>query len=325
MRSLKIQGILLIGLLMMSFHGICKVVSNKFAIATAIQSNMVIQQNKPLKIWGKANPGETIKIKADWQNKISSTTVNQNGEWICSINVPKAKKGDFSTHRITIIHQSDTLRLKNILIGEVWVCAGQSNMEMTMKPALPWHKGVLNYETEIPKANYPNIRLFKLEKDTGAVPSIFCHASWTVCSPETIGQFSGVAYYFGRSLYEKLNVPVGLVLAAYGGASCQAFTSRQVLERDTVLQNKYLDPYLKHPEKVKSSDRPSLIYNKMIYPLINLSIKGFIWYQGESNAHDKQLYTRLCSAMIKGWRKDFKQGELPFYFRTSTRLQLGKK
>lgn len=288
--------------------------NEEFVLATVIQSNMVIQQDKPFKLWGKASPQEIITVEADWIAKPVNTITNADGNWIAEISVPKANKGDFTPHQLLIKHGSGTIELENILIGEVWICSGQSNMEMTMLPAPPWHKGVMNYETEIPEATYPNIRLIKVKRDTSSLPTLFFEGQWEECSPETIGQFSGVAYYFGRELYKNINLPIGLVLSSYGGASCQAFTAEEVLAKDILLKSKYLDPYLAEPDSIKLTNKPSLMYNKMIYPLVNLSIKGFLWYQGESNSGDKQMYTKLCTAMLEGWRNDFKQGDLPFYF-----------
>ncbi len=296
-----------------------------FKLATAIQSNMVVQQNKGFKIWGLAKANEPISAQASWDGKTVSTTASSSGEWLLQLAVPKAKPGDFKAHHIIIKHAKGEIKLDNILIGEVWLCSGQSNMEMTMLPAPPWHKGVMDYETEIPEAHYSKIRLFKVKRDTSSTKTIFVDAKWQVCGPETVGAFSGVAYYFGVDVFEKLNIPVGLVLSAYGGASCQAFTAREVLEADAQLKKKYLDKYLTQPDSVILTNKPSLMYNKMIYPLINLSIKGILWYQGESNSWDRAMYTKLCTAMLQGWRSDFKQGDLPFYFVQMTPFNWNKK
>lgn len=288
-------------------------VNDVFSVANILQSNMVVQQNKPFKLWGTAKAGDKITIKADWEKKPIQITSDGFGNWIGTVEVPKAKKGDFTKHTITITYQEINVLFNNILIGEVWLCSGQSNMELTMQPAPPWHKGVENNNEEIAVANYPNIRLFKIPRDTSSVLEIEVVGKWVECAPNTVKDFSGVAYYFGRELLSKLNIPIGLVTAAYGGASCQAFTPKETLEIDTLLKKKYLDKYLKNPKEVQLTDKPSLMYNKMINPLTNLSIRGFLWYQGESNASDKD-YTKLCSAMLKSWRANFAQGDLPFYY-----------
>ena len=289
------------------------ILADDFVVANILQSNMVIQQDKPFKIWGSAKPGSKILIYPDWGKKVIEIECDKNGDWLGQIDVPKAKKGDFTPHTISIKHLEKKIELTNILIGEVWICSGQSNMELTMQPAPPWHKGVENYSDEIAAANYPNIRIFNMPRDTSSTLEKEAIGKWEECAPSTINDFSGVAYYFGRELLSKLDIPIGLIKAAYGGASCQAFVSRKTLESDTLLKKKYLNKYLKNPKELQLTDRPSLMYNKMINPLTNLSIRGFLWYQGESNSKDKD-YVRLCTALINSWRTNFGQGDLPFYY-----------
>lgn len=237
--------------------------------------------------------------------------------------VPEAEPGNFDPHTVTMIHQKDTLELTNILIGEVWLCAGQSNMDMTVGKMEGWYPGVLNYEQEVADAGYPAIRLFKTAADFKLEPQSGCKGTWQVCSPETVGSFSAVAYFFGRKIFRELNIPVGLVASAFPGASCQAFTPRDVLEADPELKKKYLDPYEAEMASQHQVDTihgfrkvilPVLIYNAMIHPLEKLSLRGFLWYQGESNHTEREEYTRLCTDMIQSWRERFDQGDLPFYF-----------
>lgn len=228
--------------------------------------------------------------------------------------MPTVKKGDFSKHTLTIIHAKDTVLLNNIQIGEVWICSGQSNMSMYMEPFKPWHNGAENYQTEIAAADYPNIRFLTIEKDTASTPQENIKGEWEICKPSSVAKVSVVTYYFARELYRKLNIPVGCVVSAYGGAAAQAFIAREVLAADAELNKLYLEPYDKAPDAKGVTGRPTLIYNAMIYPLHNLSISGFIWYQGESNAGIRGRYPKLCTAMFTGWRKDFNQGNLPFYF-----------
>ena len=290
-----------------------------FKVANILQSNMVIQQNKPFRIWGNAPANEVIRIQADWMKKDKTVRADAEGKWLTSVGVPKAIRGNFDPHTITITCANDMVRLRNILIGDVWICSGQSNLTYQMDTTKGGKDGVLNFEKEIAEADYPAIRLFTVGWAWEKKPQEDCKGKWEVCSPETVRRFSAVGYYFGRKLFQQLQIPIGLVDNGMPAAGCQAFTRREILASDPEIKKKYLDPYEAKPEKKGESilailQRPSLIYNGMIYPVRHLSIRGFIWYQGESNRSDGMMYARLCKAMLKGWRHDFDQGKLPFYF-----------
>lgn len=284
-----------------------------FRLATVLQSNMVMQQAKPITLWGWSKPGTTVSVQSSW-HKSAVTVVDSMGRWFLKLPIPVARPGDFTNHSIQFTHNEGKTILKNLLIGEVWLCSGQSNMEMIMNALPPWHKGVSNYKNEIPLANFPYIRLFKVKRETSAYQKDTLMADWSICTPENVTNFSGVAYYFGRKLFSHLNIPIGLVVAAYGGASCQAFMDQESLQQDTLLNNKYWLPYKANPDDKQPHLRPTLVYNAIIHPLIPLSIKGILWYQGESNAGEINTYHHLNAALINSWRKKFNQGKLPFYF-----------
>ena len=294
-----------------------------FSIANPLQSNMVIQQAKPMKIWGRANAGEVILVKADWMKNVVTIHGDKNNEWSGTIEVPAAVPGNYTAHTITIIHNDDTIQLDNILIGEVWLCSGQSNMDMQLKPFLPWIKGVDDFENEIAKADHPEIRVLDIPTVFKKYPIKETTGKWTICTPQTAADFSAVAYYFALELLNKLRVPVGLVTSAVGGSSCQIWTSRETLAADDSLNKKYLYSYDTSAAAKEILDsvitfekvvRPTLFYNGMIYPLKNISLRGFLWYQGESNRNDGSIYTKLNIAMIRNWRTLFAQGDLPFYY-----------
>jgi sialate O-acetylesterase len=296
---------------------------SSFRINNAFQSNMVIQEQKPFTIWGNASPGEKITLTADWTSKTGTATANTSGYWKGEIPVPKATPGDFTPHKLTITEDGNSTTFTNLLIGEVWLASGQSNMQFGMQGDKGKDNGVLNYETEIAAANYPNIRWLYVTLNFKAQPYDEITGKWVECSPETAAHFSGVAYYFARSLYQHLNIPVGIILSTIGASMGQAWTSRNELESDTALFNKYLKPYDDSPKSKENITggftfekvtRPTLLYNAMIHPLMGFSIKGFIWYQGEFNHTDKGAYTLLEQHMIDGWRDDFQEGDLPFYF-----------
>ncbi len=303
------------------------VVEVEFSVASILQSNMVVQQAKPFTLWGTAPAGDTVFLAADWTGTQVPAVADAAGQWKGQLPVPAAQPNDFTPHAITVFSKGKKIILSNVLIGEVWLCSGQSNMDMEMKPQLPWLRGVLNHEEEIAAANHPAIRLINIENSFKKEPQANAKGTWLVCSPETAGDFSGVAYFYGRELLQKLKVPIGLVVASVGGSACQAWASREALQTDPVVKAKYLTPYDLSPQAKENLDsiktleklfevleRPTLLYNAMIHPLKNLSVKGFLWYQGESNKKDGSAYTRLCTAMLQGWRKDFAQGDLPFYF-----------
>ncbi len=295
-------------------------------ISNVLQSNMVVQRVKPFRVWGTAEPGRQIKVTASW-GAADTTIVNGQGKWTATItvidavpsNLDLADSAIFPKRTITITDGVSTTVFSNILIGDVWVCSGQSNMSMYMKPNIPFHYGVENYQAEIDSANFPNIRLMtvgsdslKNLKDTIPQDSILS-GTWSKCSPATVGTFSAIAYYFGRDLQRRLKIPIGLIVAAKGSSACQAWTSREVLSGNIALDTTYPNTNLGN---LPYYMRPASLYNTIIHPLINLSIKGFIWNQGESNAgpNGRNLYPLLNSEMIKGWRQDFRDTSLPFFF-----------
>lgn len=325
-RSISIVVLLLISCMHVAWGKGLRIIPDKdndtavsFKVANILQSDMVIQQNKPFTLWGKAPAGQTIRVRADWMTGDKKILADSHDNWRLSIPVPKAIRGNYDPHTIIISCGRDTMKLNNILIGEVWICSGQSNLTYQMDTTKEGKEGVLNFATEIAEANYPAIRLFTVGWAWEKNPQEDCKGTWEICNPENVKLFSAVGYYFGRALFQKLQIPIGLVDNGMPAAGCQAFTSRTVLKSDPALKKKYLDPYDARPEKKDESilailQRPALIYNGMIYPVRNLSIRGFIWYQGESNRNDGMMYAKLCMAMLKGWRQDFKQGKLPFYF-----------
>ena len=284
--------------------------------ADALQSNMVLQQNKPLKVWGKAVAGMNVKIKADWLADELIVVADKDSNFLGILPMPLAKENDFSKHELSIAGNDETVTLTNLLIGDVWFCSGQSNMQFSMKE-------VTDSTREIAAANYPNIRIMNAGLNFSASPLKNISGRWEQCTPESIRKFSAVGYNFGKALYTTLKIPIGLIFSGIGASAAQAFVPQDVLAGDTMLNRIYLQPYLnsqKSKEIINGGftfekvTRPFLLYNAMISPFINLSIKGFCWYQGESNRMERESYTRLTQAMIKSWRQNFAQGNLPFYY-----------
>ncbi|WP_264537994.1 sialate O-acetylesterase [Flavobacterium sp. N1736] len=307
-----------------------------------VSDNMVLQQNAKVNVWGWASPNEKISIHPEWLTTTIETVANPDGTWKTTLDTPT---GSEKTYTITIT-ATNKIILNNILIGEVWICSGQSNMYFPVgKEEGTWKTGVKNYQEEVKNASYPNIRLFTVLTNASPKPLDDVIGSWKKCSPESINTFSAVAYFFGRELYQKLNVPIGLISSSWGGTKAEAWTSQNVLESDVsflpilqqdaknekIYQEKLEAYYLalineriasaanaakseiKKPKK-EANKTSYVLYNAMLYPLINYTMKGVIWYQGESNSGQANLYRTLFPAMVKNWRDDWKQGDFPFYY-----------
>jgi len=261
-----------------------------------ISDGMVLQQGKTTTVWGTATGEDniTVELGLGVGEKPAKATgmVDKEGKWAAHISPQKAG-GPYS---LTISGKGSKVEIKEVYIGEVWICSGQSNME--------WHLGNCENAEEARKNSHnEKIRLLTVPHLRANTPATDVKASWVECGPKTVGGFSGVAYFFGRDLQKALGVPVGLIHTSVGGTAAEEWTSKGVLEGDPALKD--LAP------------KGSKLYNGMIAPLLPYSISGVIWYQGESNAgsFDRvQQYEKLFPAMIKNWRDDWKQGEFPFLF-----------
>jgi len=273
-----------------------------------ISDNMVLQQQTEAPIWGEAKPMSTVYINCSWDDVKYVTTANESGKWRIRVTTPKAG----GPHTIKI---NDRI-IQNILIGEVWLCSGQSNMEWALNSENQKTEGGAQ---EAENANYPNIRLFYAARQYGDIPQDVCHGNWVECSPSTAATFSATAYYFGKYLHNQLNVPIGLIHTSWGGSSAQAWVKEEVLKSDEDYAIYYEMQRQRELESEPGilpldTDFPSVLYNAMIHPFIPYAIKGAIWYQGESNRGEAALYEKLFPTMIKNWRDDWQQGDFPFYF-----------
>jgi sialate O-acetylesterase len=316
-------------------------ISAQVKLPALVSDNMVLQQNAKVNLWGWASPNEKINIQLGWQNSAIETVANSTGNWKIIVDTPQ---GSEKVYPITI-NASNKIVLNNVLIGEVWICSGQSNMYFPVgKEEGTWKTGVKNYEQEIVNANYPNIRLFTVLTNASPKPLDDVTGRWAACSPEAIKTFSAVAYFYGRELYQKLDIPIGLISTSWGGTKAEAWTSQDVLEgnpdfltileddaknekgyqekleayylnlkNESLANNNALKTELKKPKK-EANKTSYVLYNAMLHPLINYTMKGVIWYQGESNSGKAKLYQTLFPAMVKNWREDWKQGDFPFYY-----------
>lgn len=285
-------------------------------LSSLLQSSMVIQQNRPFTVSGWATAGEAVQVRADWMPDAISVKAAADGQFLGIISVPAVQAGDYRPHTLDVESGASRITLTNVLIGEVWLCSGQSNMQFSMKE-------VLDSIREIAAAQYPQLRLLNVDLNFSATPIDSCKGKWVECSPETVRKFSAVGYYFGKELQHSLNIPVGVIFSGIGASSAQAYVPQPVLAADTQLNRVYLQPYLNSPRSkevinggfsFEKVTRPFLLYNAVIHPLRNFSIRGICWYQGEANRLERDSYTRLTQVLIKSWRESFGQGELPFYY-----------
>lgn len=294
-----------------------------FTLAGTIQNNMVVQQGEPWVMWGTAQPGVEMKVRTDWTSEEIVIQAQPNGIWKAQIPIPIAQPGDFQRHQVEIISGEEKMVISDILFGDVWLCSGQSNMAMELKPFLPWILGVYNYRMEIENADYPEIRFFKVDTDFKKEPQTDCGGEWQICSPDIAGDFSAVAYFFARQVFLKTQIPIGMIISSVGASSCQAWTSRDTLANDPLLNDRYLFPFdtshvSKEPmDSVVTFEKvvyPTVFYNAMIHPLKEIALKGVLWYQGEGNRGDGDIYARLMSSMVRNWRTLFRNDQLPFYY-----------
>ena len=290
--------------------------------ASIFGDHMVLQRRMPVPVWGTADPGERVTVSFAGQTR--TAVAGGDGKWMVRLTPLRASAAGRSL-RIGQVEITD------VLVGEVWLCSGQSNMELIPQ------QGLLHPEEEIAKAHWPKIRLNRIEQAVSGRPLTELHGSWTETTPETMRKFSAAAYFFAREVHQKLQVPVGLVGAYYGGSNGQSWTRREVFEADPDLKI-YLTEWDNPPARPagppppapapgaehrpnntreNSRYRPSNFYNGMIAPMIPFAIRGALWYQGEANtanARDAGLYAKLFPAMIQDWRRQWGQGDFPFLF-----------
>jgi sialate O-acetylesterase len=279
-------------------------------LPNVIGSNMVLQQDMLVPLWGWGPPNESVVITASW-GQTATATADNSGKWKAKLQTPKAIPGDTQTkHSLVFSGKNNTVALTNILIGDVYLCAGQSNMVYHMT-------NVLDSINEINAAIYPNIRLNDIDPNSQYKVWDNNGGSWVECSPTSVPNFSAVAYYFARELYnnKNINIPIGLLSPAVSGSCCQAWVRREALAADAELKSLFLDPYDNNPNLTVGT-AATILYNGMIAPIIPFGLKGFVWYQGETNAvlSSYTSYFKLNAAMINDWRKLWGQGDVPFYF-----------
>ena len=307
-------------------------------LPNVFSDHMVLQRDKPIKVWGWAAAGEKVRVVL--AGKETDATATADGEWLATLPAMKAG-GPFEL----TASGKNTLKITDVLVGEVWICSGQSNMEFELKHAQ-------NAEREIKDANYPKMRMLWVPRTAAGLPLNDVNARWFVCDPAnpTLADFSAVGYFFGRDIHKALDVPVGMIAASQGATQIEPWTAPDGLAEVPSQQGSLagvtaaadaarkklqenldrLEPAIPQARAALAKGRPlppgiaianllpaeggPVLYNGMIYPLVPYAIRGALWYQGESNCGDGPRYLDKMKALVAGWRKVWQQGDFPFYY-----------
>lgn len=271
-------------------------------LPSLFNDGMVLQQQSVTSIWGTATSNTTVSLTPSWNNRTYTAKSDSKGRWKLKLSTPKAG----GPYRISISDGTELL-LENVLIGEVWICSGQSNMFMTLKGN--YNQPVIGANKTIATSTNPKLRLFTVEKNASLEPQDDFGGTWQESRPGTVGNFSATAYYFGQMLQEVLDVPVGLISTSWGGTAIEVWISENGLKKFDWVPKPAPDDKGKVTQKI-----PSALFNAMIHPIIGYTVKGAIWYQGESNRYDPEKYEELLPGLIADWRKQMGIGDFPFYY-----------
>ena len=309
------------------------------SLAPLFRDGAVLQRDQPLPVWGHAAAGE--KIRLQFHNQFVETTATADGRWRVTLTSEKASAQSAEL----VVVGTNTVRVRDVLVGDVWLCGGQSNMEFRLAQAN-------NAEAEIAAANFPLIRQFKIPHTVADAPAADCVGQWTHCSPATAGDFTAIGFFFARDLSQRLGVPIGLVNSNWGGTPIESWMSDAALKADpaaNLIFERWQKVLADYPEKVAAHEKavakwkedataakaagkpftrrqpvtpegpgsrwqPSGMYHAMIAPLEPAALRGVLWYQGEANGSRASEYRTLFPGLIRQWRADFAQPNLPFYF-----------
>ena len=266
-------------------------------LASVFGDRMVLQREMPVPIWGTASPNEEVTVEIAGVS--AATRTKSSGSW--SLRLAELPVG--GPYTLTASGKN-TVTVEEVLVGDVWLCSGQSNMQMRLKDTQ-------NAEAQIAAANDPELRLLTVPLVSQAKPQYAMKGTWSLTMPETVPDFSAVAYYFGREMRRELGVPIGLIHASWGGSTCEAWMRPELLPEIPLLETL---AELKRNEKLPPQQKTGGLYHGMILPIRPYALRGVLWYQGESNAGRAYQYRTLFPAMITHWREIWEQGDFPFYF-----------
>ena len=277
----------------------------KVTLTSIWGDNMVLQQQSEVTFYGKASPGKRVYVSASWNNRKISTVSNQDGRWELVLPTPEAG----GPYTITF-SDGEELMLKNILIGEVWFCSGQSNMEMPVKgfrgqPVFGSQPYIVSAHPKRP------LRLYTVKNAWSTTPKENgIEGKWSESSPEEVADFSATAYFFGHQLQQSLDIPVGLIHCSWSMSKIEAWMNKETLSEFPGVTL----PDASQKEFGWAAGTPTLLWNAMVNPWKGFPVKGVIWYQGEANTPDPKLYKELFPAMVSQWRDFFHNPEMPFYY-----------
>jgi sialate O-acetylesterase len=296
-QKLSIFTIILGAILIMPFS-----IRAEIKLPAIFGDNMVLQQQSEAAIWGSASPRETVTVITSWNDQTYTAKSGSDGSWRLKVNTPEAG-GPFSIS----ISDGEALVLDNVLIGEVWVCSGQSNMEMPMRGY--YNQPVLGANKAIATSGNDNIRLITVERDKSLTPKTDFTGEWKECVSGNVVDFSATAYFFGKVLQEALGVPVGLICSAWGGTRIEPW-----MGEDGIEDFDWVSPPDKNLEGEFSQQLPTVLFNAMIAPMAGYGIKGAIWYQGEANRNEPAEYEKLLPGLAESWRDEWGIPDFPFYY-----------
>lgn len=286
----------------------------KVTLPAIFSDNMVLQQQALVRIWGKARPGERVTVTSSWDKRAYATTTPANGRWELKFRTSEATP----VGQVLTVTGENTVTIRNLLIGEVWLCTGQSNMEFPVArdPKVKWKTGMLTEVAELADADCPGMRLFRVERQLApGGEQDDCVGRWVVCGPESVRDFSAVGFVFGKELYRGLGTPVGLIQSTWGGTHAESWTPMGVMRGNPLYADVLTDFAEGRVRQEKDHCKvPATLWNGMIAPIRGYAVKGNVWYQGESNSVRSGQYREVFTNLINAWREEWKQPEMPFYF-----------
>jgi sialate O-acetylesterase len=273
-------------------------------LAPLFRDHAVLQCDKPVPVWGRAAPGEHVTVA--FAGQVIGSTAGLDGRWIAVLSPLSASDAPrdltVTGRTVEVVH--------DVLVGEVWLCSGQSNMEFTVDGGSVYR--VDNAAAEVAGARYPMIRQFKVARNAPRMPADSAGGGWAVCSPQTVGAFTAVGYFFARDLEGRIHVPIGLINSTWTGTPLESWMSRAALDGFPGLSNGH--PLAGSPPSAEDPWVPGSLFNGMIHPLLPYAIRGALWYQGESNVGRAADYAARFPAMISAWRAHFGEGDFPFFW-----------
>ncbi len=281
------------------FTLICTALRAEVTFHPSFGSHMVLQQKTTVALHGSATPGHRVVVRCSWEQNDRTVVTANDGSWSVPVVTPEAS---FEPQWIEVC-EKNRIRLDDILIGEVWLCSGQSNMEMPMRgfPSQPVDGAAAEIATSM---KYKGLRLFTVGRSCAETPQNECKGEWSRSTPDQVALFSAVAYLFGRRLTETLDVPVGLIVSSYGGSRIESWMDAESMAK--------FDPKDYIAKADKPYRDPCKLYNGMIAPLTGIPVRGVVWLQGESNHRNAHIYTSMLRELMGLWRRKWSQPEMPF-------------